>query len=665
MPSKNCIDEFQKFVLGHRNQLETSGIPQHFWPTLHWKLQESVFDAGETFQIVRVEEGSDEEDASGGEEPMETAEGGGDKEAAEGGSRSSSVKVVVSRESGLCCQDSEHVYLVDHAWTCRPQQARQQLREIPRLLLRMAQLMGLTPPPGYVLGQECPEELVEAVFKRMWLYNQTYSVTGPLATTEDSVPVWYVMDEFGSSVQHDSVAPSVRCVPFYHLAQREAYSVLFPVRDLACGDEVTRDYAEGPPCDPLTRSAQLLPWEPCDLTHVDCNPPEPGADFLRSGRKEESEPDLSVDFPLSSEGRRPLRVYSDYGQVRQCLSHPAFRLVDSEGEADVLWLNYHFKHYRELSQQSPWKRVNQFPFEHVLTVKDLLALVCRRGGQPAMVDGDTLESHPPWLPTTYNLQTELPHFVSYFQRRQRRGLDNVWICKPWNLARSLDTHVTDNLSYILRLPSTGPKVACKYVSEPVLYPREGVGLVKFDFRYVVLLQSVQPLRLYAYRHFWLRFANKPFSLSDFDDYEKHFTVMNYTPSGPQQTTCAEFLERFNQHYSHQPWEKVQAEVFGVLRRVFELACSRPPPEGLAHSPQSRALYAVDLMLEWQRPASASEDNKTGPSEQPPARMQPKLLEVNWAPDCQRACQFYPDFFNDVFAALFLDEADAHPSFVAL
>lgn len=658
MPSRNCVDEFQKFVLGHRNQLETSGIPQHFWPTLHWKLQESVFDAGETFQIVQVEECSDDDDGDAKDcddsavpdEVMDIADQGEEKDEA----RNYSVKVVVTREEGVQCQDSEHVYLVDHAWTCRPQQAKQQLREMPRLLQRMAQLMGIPLPPGYVLGQDQPE-LVDAVFERMWRYNQTYSVAGPLATTEDSVPIWYVMDEFGSSIQHDSQHPSFRCVPFYQLPQREAYSILFPIRDVACGDEVTRDYAEGPPCDPVTRAALLLPWEPCDLTHIDCNPPAPRLDFLRSGRKEETEPDPAATVSDVARDRK-LRVYSDYGQVRQCLTHPSFELVDEEKDADVLWLNYHFKHYRELSCESPGKRVNQFPFEHVLTVKDLLALVCRRGCDGGiLVDPDSLTSRPLWLPTTYNLQTELPHFVSYYQQRQKRGLDNLWICKPWNLARSLDTHVTDNLHYILRLPATGPKVACKYVSDPVLYPREDIGLVKFDFRYVVVLLSVRPVRLYAYRHFWLRFANKPFSLSDFDDYEKHFTVMNYTESGPQQTTCAQFLECFDRYYSSHPWDQVQAEVFRVLRQVFELACTEPPPAGLAHSPQSRAMYAVDLMLEW--------DRSQGPGEHP--RMQPKLLEVNWAPDCQRACQFYPDFFNEVFAAMFLDEASSSPNFVPL
>lgn len=46
------------------------------------------------------------------------------------------------------------------------------------------------------------------------------------------------------------------------------------------------------------------------------------------------------------------------------------------------------------------------------------------------------------------------------------------------------------------------------MEEPVLFRREEVGMVKFDIRYMLLLRSVRPLRLYAYRVFWLRFANR-------------------------------------------------------------------------------------------------------------------------------------------------------------
>ena len=68
---------------------------------------------------------------------------------------------------------------------------------------------------------------------------------------------------------------------------------------------------------------------------------------------------------------------------------------------------------------------------------------------------------PEWLPVTYNLKTEIPAFVSHFQRRARLGLDNHWIVKAWNLARGLDMHISPHLHHILRLPFSGPKIAQK------------------------------------------------------------------------------------------------------------------------------------------------------------------------------------------------------------
>lgn len=40
-------------------------------------------------------------------------------------------------------------------------------------------------------------------------------------------------------------------------------------------------------------------------------------------------------------------------------------------------------------------------------------------------------------------------------------------------------------------------------------------------------------------------------------------------------------------------------------------------------------------------------------------MQPLILEVNFNSDCKRACEYYPEFFNDVFSVMFCDETDGH------
>ncbi|KAH6924076.1 hypothetical protein HPB50_011179 [Hyalomma asiaticum] len=66
-----------------------------------------VFDAGEAFQIVQVQECSDDErsDSAVPDETMDTAagqQGTGKDEATV-----CSVKVVVTREEGIQCQDSE------------------------------------------------------------------------------------------------------------------------------------------------------------------------------------------------------------------------------------------------------------------------------------------------------------------------------------------------------------------------------------------------------------------------------------------------------------------------------------------------------------------------------------------------------------------------------
>ena len=42
IPNVNGVDGYKIFVTQHQNQLESSGVPQHFWQTVYKKLSNMV-----------------------------------------------------------------------------------------------------------------------------------------------------------------------------------------------------------------------------------------------------------------------------------------------------------------------------------------------------------------------------------------------------------------------------------------------------------------------------------------------------------------------------------------------------------------------------------------------------------------------------------------------
>lgn len=601
------------------NQLQSSGVPEIYWPGLFSKLKDEVFDAGSYFQIVqRV----DEDDNVIG------------------------YKALCINE--LDTNDPIGIFLIDHAWTYKVNEARQILLKYDQLVDRMCGLMNINVDEvDEEESQEKREELerahkIDAILEKMWKFNQTYKLSTEKLSDDEREAIWYVMDEFGSSIRHNS-NPTVEVKPFCYLPSKTMFSIMWPIKDLNQGDELTRDYVYGLK-DPFLRKYRLIPWndeeENEELIHAVNGDAtyheEPSLAYFQSGRQDETLADLANLDPATGvmEKQSDIKVFTDIEAVATHLTDSKFKIVDHLEEADIIFIKKHFKDFKSLYERNPRCLVNQFPYENVVTVKDLLAIVCRR-----------VEDSSKWLPETYNLSYELAKFVSYFKQREEDELDNYWILKPWNLARSIDMTITNNLNQIIRSIETGPKIACKYISNPVLFTRE-IGSVKFDIRYIILLRSIEPLTIYTYNVFWLRFANKPYSLDSFDEYEKHFTVMNYKPVNLKQINYDEFIPEFEKQYSDFKWNDIQQKIFKMIRQVFEGASNEKHPKGIPNNPQSRAMYAVDLMLDWRQ--DANNNSKT---------IEPVICEMNFMPDCTRACKYHPNFFNDVFNTLFMDCLD--------
>lgn len=600
------ITTYNNFLLLHKPQLVLSGVPEHFWPALSKKIRDQIFDSGLAFQLVKI----DYEDVE--KSPYDP------------------VWTVITIRN-IDCTNPTNIFLVDHAWTFKPNSIRSSLRNVPGLLERMCNLMQVS--------GETTDEQIEKVSQTVWKYANCYAIGGSDFSVEDRVPVWYVLDELGSGIIH-SENPNFRAVPFIHVPDQMTYTLLFPIENIEEGEIVRRNFIEGNYPDDVDREALLIPWKHYEHFDRDFAQKEPGTNYFLDGHTMETLPNLELLVDKQNNTDK-LKVYSEYRFINEHLTAPQFQIVHNENDADVLWYTKHFINFEELSVNSPHKFVNQFPFEYIITIKDLLAVVARRC--EASVKKGEPETGPLWLPTTFNMKTELSKLVAYYMQRKKSGLDNHWICKPYNLARGLDMYITDNLDFLCRLPLSGPKIAQKYIENPVLLERPDIGSVKFDIRYVIILKSVNPTKVYIYNNFFLRFANKPFDLNNLDDYEKHFTVMNYVEGVTlHRMLCDEFKTEWAKQYGDYNWDGVEKAIFKMFSELFTAATSKDPPHGICKSPQSRALYAADIMLSWQK-------------EGPETVLQPLLLELNWMPDCRRACEYYPDFYNDIFSLMFLDK----------
>ncbi|OMO67166.1 Tubulin-tyrosine ligase [Corchorus capsularis] len=434
------------------------------------------------------------------------------------------------------------------------------------------------------------EPLADRVLNAMWLYLMTYR----LADEEklDETPVWYVMDELGSALRH-SDEPNFRVAPFLFMpdgkfASAVSYSILWLIQNVKKGDECTRDYLLGIGED-KQRSARLTAWFYTPQNYF-IQEYEKHRNKLQSKSLPSVPTKPSTTNAVCRSDGGALRVYTDIPQVEEFLTRSEFVITNEPKGADIIWTSVQVdEEMKKAVGITDEQYVNQFPFEACIVMKHHLADTIQKA-----------QGSPGWLQPTYNLETHLSQLIGDYCLHKRDGHNNLWILKPWNMARTIDTTVTDNLSAIIRLMETGPKICQKYIEHPALFRGK-----KFDLRYIVLVRSISPLEVFLSDVFWVRCANNPYSLEKHSlfEYETHFTVMNYGGRRLNHVNTPEFVREFEKEHQVK-WLDIHQRVKSMIRSVFESAAAVHPE---MHDPKSRAMYGVDVMLD--------------------DSFQPKLLEV--------------------------------------
>ena len=324
-----------------------------------------------------------------------------------------------------------------------------------------------------------------------------------------------------------------------------------------------------------------------------------------------------LDFFIKEQ--KTIKVFSDLEYVRNNLKNPAFEIVSDITSADILWLNTDVFKVLETGIFKQEQKVfkNQFPFEGVLTMKNHLS--------------DLIQENfgiNNFLGLSYNMETELAQFIGNYYYNQDNYIDNTWILKPINMTRSMDMIVTNNLDEIIRSVETGQKICQKYLEHPLLLNKK-----KFDLRFIVILKKIVPLEVFIYsKMFWVRSANKDFTMDSrtFTEYETHFTVMNYSSFEKKTIYNYEFVEYLEKNNIQ--WEGIYEKIKLNLKNVFIMASKNCPQMS---DPYSRAIYGIDIMID--------------------SDLNPRILEVNFSPDCTRACKFVPEFYDQIFSTLFLED----------
>ncbi|CAF1536821.1 unnamed protein product, partial [Didymodactylos carnosus] len=362
------IDEkdYEEFLKSHEFQLLFCGIPKYLYCQLYFKMKNEIFDCGKYFQICPVD----------------------DDDLCEENFNPERKYYMSTIEHEIKPSNVEMIFLIDHAWTYRIRDARKHLLTIPKLYERMLSLMNINETNHDL------ENGIEMILQRMWKYNQTYTLAtdqiDPLNDCEEVYePYWYIMDEVGSMIRHSDTNVNLNCVSFYFQPSQTMYSVIWPIEIIPPYTECFRNYLYTNQTDVILKNVKLLTWNRISYrkkylrnllkfdkslfnTKLEYNKDL----FLKCHKNDDYIETTSV---ISSNTDNQLfKVYTDNELVKQFLNDSHYQFVDNIDECNILFTMKHIENYRHYMENYPQMMFNQFPYENIVTNKELLSLVARR-----------------------------------------------------------------------------------------------------------------------------------------------------------------------------------------------------------------------------------------------------------------------------------------------
>jgi len=198
------------------------------------------------------------------------------------------------------------------------------------------------------------------------------------------------MDELGSSIRHSHTNTNVCCTSFFFEFTQTMFTLLYPiVRIEQPYTEIFRNFVYDN-SNKLDRNIKLLPWQRVNyrktvlrnLTIENC--PEMFTKKFQNNIEifeECHKNDFYDKNDFVKESRKIdknqiWKVYTDHELIKQYLTDPHYQFIDQSDQADIIFIKKQIQDFRHETLHDTL--INQFPFENIITNKELLAFVTRR-----------------------------------------------------------------------------------------------------------------------------------------------------------------------------------------------------------------------------------------------------------------------------------------------